>query len=163
MTIVVDWDVNHKTTKQLLQIIWATSWENLFLPYANNKDADQPAHLRSLVSVFVIHCLDSIIPPFSISEISRSLWLGRPVWVLPGRKPPKMGFLVTRLICGWNWQLKRDLYDLDLWPWPGRSNAPLWKLFAPHHKKTCLRGFGPVKTQTGLLRLASILKVLIYL
>ena len=28
------------------QTIWATSWENLFLPYANNKDADQPAHLR---------------------------------------------------------------------------------------------------------------------
>ena len=23
--------------------IWATSWENLFRPYANNKDADQPA------------------------------------------------------------------------------------------------------------------------
>ena len=23
---------------------WATSWENLFSPYANNKGADQPAH-----------------------------------------------------------------------------------------------------------------------
>ena len=22
---------------------WASSWENLFMPYANNKDADQPA------------------------------------------------------------------------------------------------------------------------
>ena len=22
--------------------IWATSWENLFMPYENNKDADQP-------------------------------------------------------------------------------------------------------------------------
>ena len=22
---------------------WATSWENLFMPYANNKGADQPA------------------------------------------------------------------------------------------------------------------------
>ena len=25
-------------------IIWATSWENLFMPYANNKGADQHAH-----------------------------------------------------------------------------------------------------------------------
>ena len=32
----------------LLRIIWATSWENLFLPYANN-GADQPAHPRSLI------------------------------------------------------------------------------------------------------------------
>ena len=38
-------------------------WENLFLLYANNKGADQPAHPRSLISAFVIHCLDSIIPP----------------------------------------------------------------------------------------------------
>ena len=29
---------------------WASSWENLFLPYANNKGADQPAHLRSLIA-----------------------------------------------------------------------------------------------------------------
>ena len=23
--------------------VWATSWENLFMPYANNNGADQPA------------------------------------------------------------------------------------------------------------------------
>ena len=39
------------------------------LPYANNKDSDQPAHLRSMISVFVIRCLDSIMPLVSISEI----------------------------------------------------------------------------------------------
>ena len=50
--------------------IWATSWENLFLPYANNKGADQPAHPHSLIIAFVICCLDSIIPPVSMSEIS---------------------------------------------------------------------------------------------
>ena len=44
------------------------------VPYANNKDADQPAHPRSLISVFVVRCLDSIIPLVSISKIS-SLWL----------------------------------------------------------------------------------------
>ena len=53
------------------RIIWATSWENLFMPYANNKGADQPAHLSSLISAFVSHCLDSIIPLVSISNISR--------------------------------------------------------------------------------------------
>ena len=38
--------------------------------YANNKDASQPAHPRSLISIFVILCLDSITPLASISEIS---------------------------------------------------------------------------------------------
>ena len=40
------------------------------MPYANNKGTDQPAHLRNLISAFVVHCLDSIIPLVSISEIS---------------------------------------------------------------------------------------------
>ena len=40
-------------------------------PYANNKGADQPAHPRSLVSAFVVCCLDSIISLDSIAEISR--------------------------------------------------------------------------------------------
>ena len=30
------------------------------MSYANNKGADQPAHPRSLLSAFVIRCLDSI-------------------------------------------------------------------------------------------------------
>ena len=52
--------------------IWAMSWENLLLPYANNKGTDQPVHLRSLISTFVVHCLDStcIILPLAIAEIS---------------------------------------------------------------------------------------------
>ena len=37
---------------------------------ANNKGANQPAHPRSLISVFVVRCLDSIIPVVSTSEIS---------------------------------------------------------------------------------------------
>ena len=39
------------------EYIWATSWENLFKPYANNKGADQPAHPRSLISTFVVRYL----------------------------------------------------------------------------------------------------------
>ena len=43
---------------------------NPVMPYANNKGADQPVHSRSLISAFVVHCLNSIIPLVSVSEIS---------------------------------------------------------------------------------------------
>ena len=41
------------------------------LPYANNKGVDQPAHLLSMISAFVVRCLDSIIPLLAISKDSR--------------------------------------------------------------------------------------------
>ena len=37
---------------------------------ANNKGEDQPAHPHSLISTFVVRCLDNIIPLVSISKIS---------------------------------------------------------------------------------------------
>ena len=43
------------------------------MSYANNKGADQPAHPRSLISAFVVRCLDSIISLDSIGEFSRLL------------------------------------------------------------------------------------------
>ena len=79
--------------------IWAASWENLFMPYANNKGTDQPAYPRSLISAFVVRCLDSIIPLLVIAEILRPQLVSsaeRAGWsYLVG--PPKTGFLVTRL------------------------------------------------------------------
>ena len=54
------WDVT--VSKSALFSLWATSWENLFMPYGNNKGTDQPGHLRSLISTFAVHCLDRIIP-----------------------------------------------------------------------------------------------------
>ena len=65
-------DVTENTNGQLhvFGLKWATSGGNLFLPYANNKDADQPVHPRSLISVFVIRCLDSMMPLVSIFESS---------------------------------------------------------------------------------------------
>ena len=54
-------------------IIWVTSWENLFMPYANNKGADQPAHPHSLISAFVVRWIDSIIPLVSISKFQDSI------------------------------------------------------------------------------------------
>ena len=44
---------------------------NLFLPYANNKGADQPAHSHSLISTFIVCYLHSIIPSLAKTEISR--------------------------------------------------------------------------------------------
>ena len=40
------------------------------MPYANNKGANQPAHPHSLISTFIVRCLDSIMSLVSISEIS---------------------------------------------------------------------------------------------
>ena len=59
--------------------IWATSRETLFMLYANNKGADQPAHPRSLISVIVIRSLDSIILLLSNFKNLSSLcsWAGR--------------------------------------------------------------------------------------
>ena len=38
------------------------------MPYANNKGADQPAHPRSLISTFVVRCLDSMTCTCSIQS-----------------------------------------------------------------------------------------------
>ena len=82
-------------------IIWAAPWENLFLPYTNNKGADQPAHPRSLISTFVVRSLDTIMPLVSISKIS-SVYLASVAAQaglrLSWSETPKTGFLVTRLI-----------------------------------------------------------------
>ena len=68
---------------------------NLFMPYANNKGADQPAHLHSLISTFVVRCLDSITSLVSILAIS-SLYLASEAeqtgLSLPCRKPQRQVF-----------------------------------------------------------------------
>ena len=74
----------------------------MVLSYTNNKGADQLAHPRSLISAFVVRCLDSIIPLVSISE-SSSLYLAsmaaQACLSVPWSETPKTGFLVTGLIC----------------------------------------------------------------
>ena len=79
---------------------WATSWENLLLPYENNKGADQPVHPRSLISAFVVRCLENIMPLVSITEIP-SLYLASVTaqagLSLPWSQNPQTGFLVMRL------------------------------------------------------------------
>ena len=75
--------------------------EKTCFAYAHNKGADQPAHLRSLISTFVVRCLGSIKPVFSISKIL-SLYLAsvaaRAGVRLAWSQTPKTCFLFTRLI-----------------------------------------------------------------
>ena len=40
------------------------------MSYANNKGADQPAHPRSLISAFIVGCLDSVMSLVSVTKIS---------------------------------------------------------------------------------------------
>ena len=69
------------------------------MPYVNNKDVDQPAHLRSLTSAFIVRCLDSIVPLVSLSKLL-SLYLvsvtAQTGLSLPWSQTPKTGFLETR-------------------------------------------------------------------
>ena len=73
------------------------------LCYANNKGADQPVHPCSLISAFVVRCLDSIISLVSISEIS-SLYLASVAeqagLSLPWSQTSRTGLLATRLNYG---------------------------------------------------------------
>ena len=41
------------------------------MSYANNKDADQPAYPRSLISTFIVRCLDSMICILALTKVSR--------------------------------------------------------------------------------------------
>ena len=136
----------------MFYIIWATSWQNLLFPYANNKGADQPAHLRSLISAFVVHCLDSIIPQVSISEIS-SLYLAslaaQAGLCLTWLQTPKTGFLVTRLMLSCTfifcrWFRKHYLTDREIKgqirPISINGSLPLAMKQKQHillHKKLC--------------------------
>ena len=52
-------------------IIKPSHEKTFFMPYANTKDADQPAHPCGLISVFVIRCLDRIIPMLIETKILR--------------------------------------------------------------------------------------------
>ena len=40
------------------------------MSYANNKGADQPAHPRSLISAFVVRCLDSVMSVISVTMLA---------------------------------------------------------------------------------------------
>ena len=140
---------------------WAPSWQNLFIHYANNKDADQPAHPHSLISTFIVRCLDSTNYTstcyFQSFKTLASLcsWAGRfesylvtnswrrdSSWHGSNRVLYTLSFfLVCNLFCREENFMKTESRKLHT----SVSTEP-------RHEKTCLRGFRPGQTQTGLLR-----------
>ena len=65
------------------------------------QSADQPAHLRSLISAFVFRYLDSIMPILAKSKISRPLLASvteQAGLSLSWSQPSMTGFLVVQLI-----------------------------------------------------------------
>ena len=86
--------------------IWAISWENLFMPYANNKGTDQPVHSRSLISMFVVRCLDSILPLLDLCK-----------WWMLSFLTPDMG--------GYTWSSRNFKTLASLISWAGRFESHL--------------------------------------
>ena len=87
--------------KPFLPVLIEPRHEKTCLCHVNNKGADQPVHPGSLISTFVVHCLDSIISVVSILAIS-CLQLASAVeqtgLSLTCSKTVKTGFFVTRLL-----------------------------------------------------------------
>ena len=63
------WNPDIKSWSRYIDVLWASTQENLYLGFANNKDTDQPAHPSRVISAFVIHFLESIYK-LATSEIS---------------------------------------------------------------------------------------------
>ena len=61
--------VNFSSTL-LWVIIESGHGKTCLMLYANNKGTDQPAHPRSLISAFVVRCLDSVMSLVSVTKIS---------------------------------------------------------------------------------------------
>ena len=77
--------------------MWISTLENSTLLHAENKGTDQPAHMRSLISAFVIHILESIKSKLDMSEISIFQLVSEQVgFGMAWSKTPKTGFLTMR-------------------------------------------------------------------
>ena len=60
------------TMSILTDIIYGPDHAKMCLmAYVNNNSADQPAHPRSLISTFVVRCLDSMIRILAVYKVSR--------------------------------------------------------------------------------------------
>ena len=87
------------------EIIWATSWENLFCHMRTTKvlisHTDQTVHPSSLISAFIICCLDSIISSFYMQnpKLLASLysWAGQFVSYLVGNPEDRFSHDVAHI------------------------------------------------------------------
>ena len=70
------------------------------MSYANSKSQDQPAPPRSLISAFIVRCLDSEVSLVSVTKISSPMLASvaeQAGLSLTWSETPKTAFLVTRL------------------------------------------------------------------
>ena len=87
--------------------------------FVNNKDADQPAHLRSLISAFIIHLFESSISKLATSKISiislvsvagdtgfSPALLESPMTGFVVRKPKQYHYMVATTLI---WNILKDL------------------------------------------------------
>ena len=75
------------------------------MPFANSKGADQLTHPRSLISTFVVPCLDSIIPLVSISEISS-------LYIAPVAEQPGLNLIWSKIL---EYTFSRDVAHSVMW------------------------------------------------
>ena len=95
----IHWYFVYTDTAYWHQLIWATSWENLFMQHTNNKGPDQPTHLVWSAPL-LFRCLDSIPLP-DTAETSRFYLASEPEQAglsITWSQTPKTGFLMMRLI-----------------------------------------------------------------
>ena len=64
--------------------------------YANNKGADQPAHVRSLVSAFVCHSIETMMTPLKTQTFNLLSVAGQASFNLTWLETPEKGFLTPR-------------------------------------------------------------------
>ena len=127
------------------------------MSYANNKGADQSVHLCSMISAFIVHCLDSVMCLVSISEIS-SLMLAlvaeQVSLSLNWSESPEDTFFSWQgsYYCTRKLQQKSQRSGPAVHGWRisncTKLKGPFSKrrlIFEPRHEKTCLRGCDQVK------------------
>ena len=85
---------------------WASVRENLSSGFANNTGADQPPHLLSLISAFVVLLLESIYLAISEIPIFKQVSVAGHVGLsMTWSEPPKTGFLATQPTFDNTWSL----------------------------------------------------------
>ena len=112
------------------------------MSYANNKGADQPAHPRSLISVFVVPCLDIIMSLVSVTKMS-SLMLAfvaaQANLSLTWSETPKDTFSHNKAHI--NDENSVMLNEREVTYRHKKTTTPYTFLYEPRQEKTCLREF----------------------
>ena len=143
----------HNCSARILEVLqlmkqcinWAESWENLFMPYANNKGANQPAQPRSLISAFVVRCLDCIISLVCTSEFSSrylvsvaaQVGLSLTWWETPKWRGPLRKHISTAMKHWWGLMPKLTLTVREP-EGPGQTHIPTQKSYVrPHDFWNC--------------------------